>query len=113
MYLFSNQNGAKTLPDGAAHTHIAYIREYPPRAFIVIERSSGLLALRSLRTTDEFPVVVSLPPEGEKERQERRFLLVLAKCQKIIRAEDPPGICLKSVDYKDRVNIICHDVVRG
>jgi len=45
---FSDQNGAKTLPDGAAHTHIAYIREYPPRAFIVIERSSGLLALRSL-----------------------------------------------------------------
>ena len=26
----SDQNGAKTLPDGAAHTYIAYIREYPP-----------------------------------------------------------------------------------
>ena len=24
------QNGAKNLPDGAAHTYIAYIREYPP-----------------------------------------------------------------------------------
>ena len=23
------QNGAKTLPDGAAHIYIAYIREYP------------------------------------------------------------------------------------
>ena len=29
-YPFSDQNGAKTLPDGAAHTHMAYIREYPP-----------------------------------------------------------------------------------
>ena len=25
-YPFSDQNGAKTLPDGAAHTYIAYIR---------------------------------------------------------------------------------------
>ena len=24
------KNGAKTLPDGAAHTYMAYIREYPP-----------------------------------------------------------------------------------
>ena len=27
---FSDQNGAKTLPFGAAHTYMAYIREYPP-----------------------------------------------------------------------------------
>ena len=26
---FSDQEGAKTLPDGAAHTYIAYIGEYP------------------------------------------------------------------------------------
>ena len=30
VYLFSDQNGAKTLPDGVAHTYMAYIREYPP-----------------------------------------------------------------------------------
>ena len=30
LYPFSDQNGAKTLPDGATHTYIAYIREYPP-----------------------------------------------------------------------------------
>ena len=30
LYSFSDQNGAKTLPDKAAHTYIAYIREYPP-----------------------------------------------------------------------------------
>ena len=29
VYLFSDENGAKTLPDGVAHTFIAYIREYP------------------------------------------------------------------------------------
>ena len=29
-YPFSDQNGAKPLPDGAAHAYIAYIREYPP-----------------------------------------------------------------------------------
>ena len=27
---FQTKNGAKTLPDGAAHTHVAYIREYHP-----------------------------------------------------------------------------------
>ena len=30
VYPFSDQNSAKTLSDGAAHTYIAYIREYPP-----------------------------------------------------------------------------------
>ena len=29
LYPFSDQNGAKILPDGAAHTYIAYTREYP------------------------------------------------------------------------------------
>ena len=29
-YPFSDQNGAKTLPDAAARTYMAYIREYPP-----------------------------------------------------------------------------------
>ena len=33
VYPFSDQNGAKTLPGGAAHTYIAYIREYPPGFF--------------------------------------------------------------------------------
>ena len=32
----NGQNGVKTPPDGAAHTHIAYIREYPPRGVYVI-----------------------------------------------------------------------------
>ena len=27
---FRKKNGSKTLPDGAAHTDMAYIREYPP-----------------------------------------------------------------------------------
>ena len=30
VYPFSDQNSAKTLPDGAAHTYMAYTREYPP-----------------------------------------------------------------------------------
>ena len=30
VYPFSDQNGGKTLPDGAAHSFMAYIREYPP-----------------------------------------------------------------------------------
>ena len=29
-FAFSDQDGAKTPPDGAAHTYIVYIREYPP-----------------------------------------------------------------------------------
>ena len=31
---FQTKNGAKTLPDLAAHTHMAYLREYPPGANI-------------------------------------------------------------------------------
>ena len=31
VYPFSDQNGAKALPDGAAHTYMAYVKEYPPR----------------------------------------------------------------------------------
>ena len=30
VYPLPDQNAAKTLPDGAAHTYIAYTREYPP-----------------------------------------------------------------------------------
>ena len=30
VYPFSDQSGEKTLPDGATHTYIAYIREYTP-----------------------------------------------------------------------------------
>ena len=30
VYPFSDQNGGKTLLDGAAHSFMAYIREYPP-----------------------------------------------------------------------------------
>ena len=30
LYPSSDQNGAKTLPFGAAHTYMAYIREYHP-----------------------------------------------------------------------------------
>ena len=30
VHPFSDQKGAKTLPDGAAHTDMAHIREYPP-----------------------------------------------------------------------------------
>ena len=38
VYPFSDQNGARTLPDGAAHTYIAYIREYPtPRVKITVK----------------------------------------------------------------------------
>ena len=30
VYPYSDQDGAKTLPDGAAHTYMVYIREYHP-----------------------------------------------------------------------------------
>ena len=33
-YPIYDQNGWKTLPFGAAHTYIAHIREYPPRALL-------------------------------------------------------------------------------
>ena len=30
LHPISDQNGSKTIPFGAAHTYMAYIREYPP-----------------------------------------------------------------------------------
>ena len=36
LHSFSHQNGQKTLPFRAAHTYMAYIREYPPRFQIKI-----------------------------------------------------------------------------
>ena len=35
---FQSKIGAKTLPDGAAHTYMAYIREYPPPGISKEER---------------------------------------------------------------------------
>ena len=31
LYPFSDQNGENTIPFGAVHTYMAYIREYSPR----------------------------------------------------------------------------------
>ena len=39
VYPFSDQDSAKTLPDGAAHTDMGYIREYPPPPGWIRERS--------------------------------------------------------------------------
>ena len=44
---FSDQNGAKTLPDGAAHTCMGYIREYPPG----VRKIGASLASSSRRAT--------------------------------------------------------------
>ena len=43
-YPFSDQNGAKTLPDGAARTYMAFIKEYPPppRAVSLLELRDAL-----------------------------------------------------------------------
>ena len=38
IYPFSDQTSSKTLPLGAAHTYMAYIREYPPPGEIVKTR---------------------------------------------------------------------------
>ena len=46
VYPFSDQNGRKTLPHGAAHTYIAYIREYPPREVNRIRTFDGSITLR-------------------------------------------------------------------
>ena len=39
LHSFSHQNGQKTLPFRAAHTYMAYIREYPPPRFQIKIRS--------------------------------------------------------------------------
>ena len=38
LYPFSDQNGSKTIPFGAAHTYIAYIGEYPLQAISGLAR---------------------------------------------------------------------------
>ena len=42
-YPFWDQNGAKTLPDGAARTYMAYIREHPPRAVSLLQFRNTLV----------------------------------------------------------------------
>ena len=42
-YPFSDQNGAKTLPDGAARTYMAYIGEHPPRAVNLLQFRNTLV----------------------------------------------------------------------
>ena len=39
---FSGKKGAKTLPDGTAHTYMAYIREYPPPPPREVTRIGGV-----------------------------------------------------------------------
>ena len=54
LYPFSDQNGSKTIPFGAAHTYIAYIGEYSPPgcgfsslAKVEVEREIFLLSRTS------------------------------------------------------------------
>ena len=42
-YPFWDQNGVKTLPDGAARTYMAYIREYPPWAVSLLQFRNTLV----------------------------------------------------------------------
>ena len=37
LHLFSDQNGSKTIPFGAAHTYIADIGEYPPVTALLVD----------------------------------------------------------------------------
>ena len=46
IYPFSDQNGAKPIPFGAAHIYMAYIREYPP----------GFCDCRPRRENHHFPL---------------------------------------------------------
>ena len=44
VYPFSDQKGPKTIPFGAAHTYMVYIRDYlPPRSFPFRVRVNGVL----------------------------------------------------------------------
>ena len=48
---FLDRNGAKTLPFRAAHTSMAYVREYPPEAF----RYTAVSGARVLYSTANDP----------------------------------------------------------
>ena len=49
VYLFLDQNGAKTLPDWAAHTYMAYIREHPPGHLVTSPNKSSTTVLHETR----------------------------------------------------------------
>ena len=67
-YPIYDQNGWKTLPFGAAHTYIAHIREYPPRArrYVVLGARAWQPAWHkwmfkaTLRSTDRKSVISTL-----------------------------------------------------
>ena len=54
LYPFSDQNGSKTIPFGAAHTYIAYIGEYPPPP----NRVHNLLLIRAFTCLVPRPLAV-------------------------------------------------------
>ena len=50
VYPFSDHNGAKTLPEGTAHTYISYIREYPPgKSSLCFPHSFFFFQIQNLR----------------------------------------------------------------
>ena len=70
LYPFSDQNGSKTIPFGAAHTYIPYIGESspppPPRVstFIAVDENPPVT---SNRLSSELSVSVSCFYTGEEE----------------------------------------------
>ena len=68
LYLFSDQNGAKTIPFHSfktAHTYMAYIREYPPGPLsFQVQRTFSVKPARHLPKVDacRFSVMISTRP---------------------------------------------------
>ena len=59
LYPFSDQNGAKTLPFGAAHNYMAYIREFPWLLIIQAVETGGQMrhtdfSTESQRTSETY-----------------------------------------------------------
>ena len=57
LYPFSDQNGSKTIPFGAAHTYIPYIGEYPPGGISITSNTMVLFLLSEAILTCVRPAV--------------------------------------------------------
>ena len=63
VYLFSDQNGIKTRPDGAARTSEAYIRECSPRA--ICPAAGKSLKETKCKTIQNFPRISAQSPRRD------------------------------------------------
>ena len=104
LYPFSDQNGSKTIPFGAAHTYIPYIGQYPPppppRGIMSSFRAISGHAIFYGSRSDSLKFSVSLSARGVAEVSSHNFQIKSVCFERLI----------KSLVMRDKILSIDHYV---